>query len=93
MTGNEDATKTCRIDLVIDERDERTRAKARLSWEGKELVGLGTARLDPADAPVARIGDELAMARALGDLTDQLFALTSTDIEMSTHQPVTRLQH
>jgi hypothetical protein len=51
------------------------------------------ARLDPADEPVAQIGDELAIARALSDLSNHLFALTSTDIQASTHEPVTGLHH
>ena len=89
--GNGDDAKTCQVDVVIEELDERTRAKARLSWADKQYVGVGLSRLDPADEPVAQIGDELAIARALCDLADQLFALTSTDIQASTHQPVTGL--
>ncbi|BBX95799.1 DUF1876 domain-containing protein [Mycobacterium lacus] len=91
MTDND--TKTCQIDVLIEEHEERTRAKARLSWAGKSIVGVGLARLDPADEPVAQIGDELAIARALTDLANQLFALTSSDIEASTHEPVTGLHH
>lgn len=91
MTGKGDGTKTCQIDVVIEEHEERTLAKARLAWAGKTFVGVGLARLDPADEPVAQIGDELAIARALSDLSDQLFALTSTDIQVSTHEPVTGL--
>jgi hypothetical protein len=93
MTGKADGTKTCQIDLVVEEHEERTRAKARLAWAGRRLVGIGLARLDPADEPVARIGDELAIARALSDLSNQLFALASTDIQASTHEPVTVLHH
>ncbi|OBH27570.1 hypothetical protein A5692_24505 [Mycobacterium sp. E342] len=93
MTNTDDGTKQCHIDVLVEERDERTRAKARLSWAGKTLVGIGLARLDPADPPVAAIGDELAMARALSDLANQLFAATSTDIQASTHEPVTGLHH
>lgn len=93
MTTNDDATKACHIDVLVEERDEKTRAKARLSWQGKTLVGVGLARLDPADEPVATIGDELAIARALSDLANQLFAATSTDIQASTHEPVTGLHH
>ncbi|OBF10148.1 hypothetical protein A5730_07310 [Mycobacterium sp. ACS4054] len=93
MTKNDDATKACHIDVLVEERDEKTRAKARLSWQGKTLVGVGRARLDPADEPVATIGDELAIARALSDLANQLFAATSTDIQASTHEPVTGLHH
>ena len=93
MTANHEGGKTCHIDVLIDEHEERTRAKARLSWAGNSLVGIGLARVDPLDEPVAKIGEELAIARALTDLANQLFALTSTDIQTSTHQPVTRLHH
>jgi Domain of unknown function (DUF1876) len=93
MASNADGTKTCRIDVLIEEHEERTRAKARLSWAGKNFVGLGLARLDPADEPVTRIGDELAIARALSDLANQLFVLASADIQASTHEPVTGLHH
>lgn len=91
MTSKGEGTKTCHIDVLIEEHEERTRAKARLSWAGKRFVGVGLARLDPADRPVAQIGDELAVARALSDLSNQLFAATSTDIQASTHEPVTGL--
>jgi Domain of unknown function (DUF1876) len=93
MTGNDDGTKTCQIDVLIQEHEERTRAKAHLSWAGTKYVGVGLARLDPADEPVAQIGDELAIARALSDLANQLFALTSNDIQASTHESVTGLHH
>lgn len=93
MAEGEEGRMTCFVDVLIEERDEPTRAKARLSWDGKRLVGIGMARLDPADEPVAKIGDELAVARALSDLANQLFALTSTDIQASTREPVTRLHH
>lgn len=90
MTQN---TKHLQLDVLIDEHEERTRAKARLPWRGKELVGVGLARLNPTDEPVAEIGDELAIARALSDLADQLIAMTASDIETSTHEPVTDLHH
>ncbi len=93
MTKSDDGTKACHVDVLVEERDEKTRAKARLVWAGKTLVGVGQARLDPADRPVATIGDELAIARALSDLANQLFAATSSDIQASTHEPVTGLHH
>ena len=89
--AKDNGTKSCQIDVVIEEREERTRVKARLLWAGRPFVGIGLSRLDPDDEPVARIGDELAIARALADLSNQLFALTSTDIQASTHEPVTGL--
>ncbi len=84
---NDQATKTWQLNVSIDEHETRTRAKVRLSWRGIELVGAGLARLNPDDEPVVEIGDELAVARALSDLANQLFALTESDIEASTHKP------
>ena len=55
---------------------------------GQELTGIGIARLNPADRNVAEIGDELAVARALSNLADQLFAATAADIHAVTHEPV-----
>ncbi len=56
------------VDISIDEHEGLTRAKARLRWREKELVGVGLARLNPADRNVPEIGDELSVARALSDL-------------------------
>ncbi|WP_454561337.1 DUF1876 domain-containing protein [Mycobacterium haemophilum] len=81
--------KAWHLDILVDEHEKRTRAKVQLSWQGNELVGVGLARLDPADEPVAAIGDELAIARALSDLAHQLLEQTVTDIEATTHKPVT----
>jgi hypothetical protein len=63
MTRNDDAAKTWRVNVFVDEHEERTRAKARLRWRDAELVGVGLARLSPEDEPVTEIGDELAIAR------------------------------
>lgn len=94
MRADDHDTKAYQIDVLIEEHsEEKTRAKARISWAGRDLVGIGLARLDPADEPVSRIGDELTVARALSDLADQLFAMTSADIQASTHEPVTGLHH
>ena len=91
MTHDNRGKKTWQLDAKVDEHEKRTRAKVRLSWRGTKLVGVGLARLDPADEPVAAIGDELALARALSDLAHQLFELTVTDVEASTHKPATKL--
>jgi hypothetical protein len=92
MTNDDCSIKACHLDVLVDEHEKRTRAKARLSWKGNELVGVGLARLDPADKPVAAIGDELAIARALSDLAHQLLELTVADIEAATDKPVTGIR-
>lgn len=76
------------VDIQIDEHEDRTRARARLhNRDETGLVGVGLARLNPADSNVPEIGDELAVARALSDLAHQLLEATVTDIEAITHTP------
>ncbi|TQM78923.1 uncharacterized protein DUF1876 [Saccharothrix saharensis] len=81
-------TKQWSVDITIDEHDDKTRAKARLhARDDTHLVGVGTARLNPADTNIPEIGDELATARALSDLAHQLLDAATTDIEDVTHRP------
>ena len=76
------------VNIVIDEHEGRTRAKAQLYAEGRsDLVGVGLAKLNPTDSDVPAIGDELATARALADLAQQLIEATAQDIENVTKQP------
>ena len=80
--------KTWTLEVAVDEHPKRTRARARMRWRGLELVGVGLAHRNPADRNVPEIGDELAVARALTNLADQLFAATAADINAVTHEPV-----
>lgn len=79
--------KSWSVNIVIDEHESQTRATARLQVENRsELVGVGMARLNPADSDVPEIGDELATARALADLAHQLIEVTAADIEKVTKE-------
>jgi hypothetical protein len=81
------ATKRWNVAVEIDEHDGRTRAVARLTAGMAELTGVGLARLSPEDRDVPQIGDELAVARALSELSHHLLDATAADIERITHQP------
>ena len=75
------------VSLSIAETDGQTRAEARLVMSGgAELAGHGQARRNPADREVARIGAQLAAARALSDLAGQLVHAAATAIEDVTHE-------
>ena len=75
------------VSVSIAETDGQTRAEARLVMPGGEqLAGHGQARRNPADPEVARIGAQLAAARALSDLAGQLLQVAATAIEDSTHE-------
>jgi hypothetical protein len=76
------------VEIHIDEHESRTRAEARLHTADKtHLVGIGLARLNPADRDVPEIGDELAASRALSDLAHQLLDAAANDIEGITLTP------
>ena len=81
------AMKRWNVAIEIDEQDGRTRAVARLDAGAAELTGVGMARRSPEDPDVPRIGDELAVARALSELSHQLLDATAADIERITHRP------
>jgi hypothetical protein len=83
MNGNDEWL----MSLSIAETDGQTRAEARLVMSGgAELAGHGQARRNPADREVARIGAQLAAARALSDLAGQLVHAAATAIEDVTHE-------
>ena len=79
------ANKRWPVEIQIGEHEGKTRALARLHHREQtglvSLVGMGLARLNPADRDVPEIGDELAVARALSDLGHQLLDAAAGDIE------------
>jgi hypothetical protein len=85
-TESECVRKKWTVEVSIDEGPGMTRAKAQLRWHDREIVGVGTSRLDPADRSVSEIGDELAAARAVSDLGRRLLSASAQDIEMLTRQ-------
>ena len=83
-----DALKTWTVQVDIDEYEDRTRAVARLGTGGDQsLAATGLARLNPADRNVPQIGDELAVARALSELSHLLLDFAARDIEQTSGVP------
>ncbi|MCV7229602.1 DUF1876 domain-containing protein [Mycolicibacterium komossense] len=76
------------VKIRVDMHDDHAKATARMGWRDVELVGKGEADLDPDDHYPARVGEELAVARALTHLTRQLFVATAGDVESVTGEPV-----
>jgi len=74
-------SKVWTIEVVIDESADVTEAKALLRVNDRELGGWGRARRAPQDPDRPHIGDELAAARALSDLSHQLVDAAATEIE------------
>jgi hypothetical protein len=76
------------VQVTLTEVDGTTRADAVLEPAAKhEVHGEGVARRHPLDEEDHRIGDELAVARALSDLAHQLLDMAAQDIEGHTHRP------
>jgi hypothetical protein len=85
-------TKTWTVTITIDEHDGHTRALARLRTRDTDrLTGLGLARLNPADHEVPEIGDELAVGRALADLSNRLLAVAAADVGANTGEDGVRV--
>jgi hypothetical protein len=61
------------VTLAIDEHRGKTYARAELHWGSSHLAGQGVAYRHPSDK--LRETAELATARALSDLADQVTAL------------------
>ncbi|MCW2675828.1 MAG: hypothetical protein JWR70_868 [Modestobacter sp.] len=77
-----DVTRTWTVRIDIGEHDGRTRALAHLHTRDTErMVGVGFARLNPADRDVPEIGDEIAVARSLSDLSHRLLDAATGDLE------------
>jgi hypothetical protein len=73
--------KTWHVDLHVVEREGVTSAHAVLRGGPPDVSEAeGEARRNPRDADVPRIGDEVAVARALRRLADRLVAAAEADI-------------
>jgi hypothetical protein len=73
-------TKVWAIELVIGENADETEAQARLRVGDVELAGWGRARRNPRDPNRPRVGEELAVARALSELSHQLIGAAVREI-------------
>ena len=73
--------KTWTIEVELEEDPDHTDAKATLRIGDKEHGGWGRARRNPSDPNVPRIGEELAVARALSDLSHRLVEAAVAEIE------------
>jgi hypothetical protein len=81
------AMKRWSVEIFIGEDNGRTYSEARMHTElGDRLLGVGRAWLSPRDYDVPEIGDEVAVARALSDLSRRLLDVASGDIEAITHE-------
>jgi hypothetical protein len=76
------ASKVWSIEVFLTEDAETTQAEALLKLPDREFQGHGKARRNPTDPDVPRIGEELATARALSDMSHRLLHAAAEAIEV-----------
>ncbi len=77
-----------RVDVTFTGDADRTRADAVLNLASQKFHGFGQAKRAPEDPSVPVIGQALAAARALSDLSHQLLEAAVDRIESFEGHPV-----
>jgi hypothetical protein len=65
-------TELAEIEMTFEEDVDHTEARAIMVLRGARFTGFGRARRNPVDPNLPMVGEELAAARALSDLTHKL---------------------
>jgi hypothetical protein len=86
--GVADRTAT-RVDVTLTEDSSHCDAVARVLMRDREFSGWGRARRNPDDPEVPLVGEELAVARALSDLSHQLVEAATDSLQAALGRPVT----
>lgn len=82
-------TRTLPLQIHLVERDIETVADVTMTLEtGTMLRGHGVAHRHPRDSDVPEIGDELAAARALSELSHRLVESAAESIGRVEHRTV-----
>lgn len=69
------------IHVHIEEDQDSTLAFLELNLRGEHFEATGRARRNPTDRPMPVVGEELALARALGGLANQVMEAAQSKIE------------
>ena len=80
--------RTWTVDIALTEDERSTRADALLTVGDRRFHAWGRSRRNPTDPDVPRIGEEVAVARALSDLAHQLLHEAAQSIESFEGRPV-----
>jgi hypothetical protein len=76
------------VNIAFTEEGDRTRADAILELASQRFHGYGQAKRAPQDPSVPVIGQDLAAARALSDVSHQLLHAAVERIEAHEGRPV-----
>ncbi|MBN2622149.1 MAG: DUF1876 family protein [Acidimicrobiales bacterium] len=77
-----------RVDVTLSEDADHCEAVARTRVRDREISGWGRARRNPADPELPIVGEELAVARALADVSHQLIGAAADSLESALGRPV-----
>jgi Domain of unknown function (DUF1876)/Domain of unknown function (DUF1918) len=77
-----------RIDVTLTEDADHCEAVANVRVRGREFSGWGRARRNPADPEMPVVGEELAVARALSEVSHQLVVAAADSLESALGRPV-----
>jgi Rv2632c-like len=80
-------TETAEIEMTFTEDADHTEAGATLVLRGARFAGFGRARRNPADPNLPMVGEELAAARALSDLSHKLVEAAAETISEQQGRP------
>jgi Domain of unknown function (DUF1876)/Domain of unknown function (DUF1918) len=69
------------VDVTVAEDADHCDAIARIHVRGREFSGWGRARRHPTDPEMPIVGEELAVARALADVSHQLVVAAADSLE------------
>jgi hypothetical protein len=83
-----DQQKVWTLEIAIGENANETEAQARLRIDDTEIEGWGRARRRPGDPQRPLVGEELAVARALSELSHRLIDGAVAEIEESERRPI-----
>lgn len=72
-----------KVRLQVSEEERTTRARLEIDHGGTKLTGQGTARRNPRDPDVPEIGDDLAVARAMEHVAEQLKKTALEDMSVT----------
>jgi hypothetical protein len=88
--GNSDAVarSSLRIDVTMTEDADHCEAVARVRMREREFSGWGRARRNPSDPEMPLVGEELAVARALSEVSHQLVVAAADSLESALGRPV-----
>jgi Domain of unknown function (DUF1876)/Domain of unknown function (DUF1918) len=77
-----------RIDVSMTEDADHCEAVAHVRLRGRDFSGWGRARRNPEDPEMPVVGEELAVARALSEVSHQLVGAAADSLESALGRPV-----